>query len=113
MSTPAPPRLALRVRVAGSPVVRRVGDKIFVLTADSTMHVLDNATAVWIWDRLVDAGPGGLPVRILARELADAFAVAPDRARADVPAFVGELLEAGVVEAVDDAGEAGRRGSGL
>jgi hypothetical protein len=76
---------------------RRVGDKVFVLDNESTMHVLDNDVAVAIWDAIRDAPEGGISGEAIARSLVDDFDVALPEASADVLDFVHLLHARGVI----------------
>ena len=79
---------------------RRVGDKVFVLAANSTMHVLDNPVAVSIWD-VIGAGPDdGTTVEAIAAAIHSDYEVAESQAVTDVLAFVRLLHERGVVALV-------------
>lgn len=50
-----------------------------------------------IWERLAEP----LPVRSLCEQLIAAYEVAPDTCQQDVLAFLGELIEVGMVARVD------------
>ncbi|MGM0574454.1 MAG: PqqD family protein [Myxococcota bacterium] len=100
MTAPRTVRPHDRLRAAGSPVERQVGDKVFVLTPDSRMHVLDNVTAVFLWRCIRDAGEAGVTAATLSRALARDFEVDEERAGGDARAFAEELLAVGVVERV-------------
>jgi len=76
---------------------RRVGDKVFVLDAESVMHAMDNAVAVAIWDAFRDAPPGGLSVHAVARAIAQDFEVGPDQASGDVLDFARLLHVRGIL----------------
>jgi len=92
---PLPPDEPLRV--VGDPLFRVVGDEVFILTPDSRIHWLKNATARFVWEGLCAAGPSGLTARTLADALAAEFEVEPAAALVDVLAFLGELAERGLV----------------
>lgn len=95
MSDPLRPdqRLALQ----NEPFHRIVGEEVFVLTRDSQMHWLKNATARHLWDELVRAGVAGRTPRELAMALALEFEVDSDEALPDVLGFVAHLSERGVL----------------
>ena len=77
---------------------RAVGGEVFVLMADSTMHWLKNATAVALWQAVEAAGPGGVQLDALVATLCVAFEVTPERATADVHAFLADLSEKRVIQ---------------
>ena len=85
-------------RVAPKPgLIRRdVGDELFVLMPDSTVHWFRNATAVALWRAIEAGGPTGISVSALATGLARDFVVAPEDALRDVRAFVSSLAERGL-----------------
>ena len=84
-------------------VERRVGGQVFLLMADSTMHVLDNDTAVFLWDAVRDFGAAGATADALVRLVVEAFEVDRGRAEADIAVFLRTLREAGVLEVASDA----------
>jgi hypothetical protein len=82
--------------------VRRVGAKVFVL-ADPTepggatpMHILDNDSAVLLWEVLAAAGERGATERELAAALEARFTVDSQRALADSRTFLEGLAGLGV-----------------
>lgn len=82
--------------------VRRVGAKVFVL-ADPTepggatpMHILDNDSAVVLWDALAAAGEAGASEGELAAALEARFDVDPARALEDSRGFLEGLATLGV-----------------
>lgn len=86
---------------------RAVGGEVFVLMADSTVHWLKNAPAVALWRALEAAGADGVGVERLVTTLCETFEVVPDRARADVLAFLTDLADKGLVDLVDGAAARG------
>lgn len=86
-----------RVRVVAGFHERRVGDQAFVLQADSTMHVFDNATGLLVWDRIVGAGDQGVAPEDLAADLVERWEVDQSTAQADVLSFVAHLADAGLI----------------
>lgn len=92
---PIPPDEPLRV--VGDPLFRVVGDEVFILTPDSQMHWLKNATARHLWELLVAAGPSGVAANALAEALAAEFEVEPSAALGDVLAFLDVLAGRGLV----------------
>jgi hypothetical protein len=80
-------------------VVREVGGQVFILMPDSTMHILENESAVQIYGALSDAGDAGATLEDLSQALSAHFEVTLDQARIDVTAFIERLAAAGVVEA--------------
>lgn len=95
---PIPPDEPLRV--VGDPLFRVVGDEVFILTPDSQMHWLKNATARHLWELLVAAGPSGIAANALADALAAEFEVEPTAAVGDVLAFLDALAGRGLVAPV-------------
>lgn len=85
------------LRVVGEPLFRVVGDEVFILTPDSQIHWLKNATARFVWERLCAADPSGLTARALTDALTADFEVEAEAALADVLAFLGELADRGLV----------------
>lgn len=65
------------------------------------LFVLNDA-GEWVWQRL----DGKQTAAALAEGMATTFEVAPDAARADVQAFIGELDEAGLLETESPEGAA-------
>lgn len=87
----------LRVAPRAGLIRRDVGDELFVLMPDSTVHWFRNATAVALW-RAIEAGGGdGVSLGSLAEGLARAFVVERDVALRDVHAFVGHVADRGLV----------------
>ncbi len=92
------------VRVVPGFHERRVGAQAFVLQADSTMHVFDNATGIHLWDRIVAAGEGGVATEALADDLVERWEVDPSTARADVLDFLSRLAAAGLIARTCEGG---------
>jgi hypothetical protein len=81
---------------------RSVGEKTFILSRDSTMHVLENATAVFLWNRLQDADEKGVDAESLGRAMECIFQVGKADAAADAGRFLAELAEMSVVCLVEE-----------
>ena len=82
-------------------VVREVGGQVFILMPDSTMHILENESAVHLYGALPAEGETGATLDDLSQDLSAHFEVSVDQARVDVRAFIERLIEAGVVRATD------------
>lgn len=91
-----------RWALVGEPLFREVGDEVFVLTRDSQMHWLKNATARFLWERLVAAGPAGCSASGLALSLSGEFEVDELQARPDVVRFCEHLARCGLASVVMD-----------
>ncbi len=87
-----------RVKLREGLVHRAVGEEVFVLMADSTVHWLRNVTAVALWEALAGAAREGTTLSALSMLVVDRFEVEPARASADVTSFVRTLAQRGVVE---------------
>lgn len=85
------------VAIAEGITQRRVGGQVFVLMPDSKMHVLENDTAVELWERLREAGAEGCRLDALAESLTHRYRVSHETALADVVAFAHRLRDAGVL----------------
>lgn len=94
---------ARRWAIVGEPLFREVGDEVFVLTRDSQMHWLKNASARFLWERLVAAGPAGASASGLAEALAGEFEVDAHEARPDVVRFCQHLTRCGLATVVGGA----------
>ncbi len=79
---------------------RDVGQKVFILSRESRMHILDNRSASFLWELLEKAGTRGTDAAELAIALGHRFDVAADVARRDSLAFVRELSDLRVLEAL-------------
>lgn len=95
-----------RWALVGEPLFREVGDEVFVLTRDSQMHWLKNATARFLWERLVAAGPSGCSASGLADALCAEFEVDALEARPDVERFCEHLARSGLAVLVAGIGPA-------
>lgn len=95
-----------RFALLGEPLFREVGDEVFVLTRDSQMHWLKNATARFLWEQLVAAGPAGCSASGLAGALSAEFEVEAQRARPDVVRFCEHLARNGLASVVEGGGRA-------
>ena len=67
----------------------QVGDEVIVLDLRSNAYLSINQTGTSLWEMLVD---GSTPAT-MAEHLVSEFGVEPERARADVEAFVAMLAE--------------------
>ncbi len=83
---------------------RRVGGKVFLVMNDGTMHVLDNATATAVWERVVAAGDDGVTLADLSGTLVDRFRVEQVQATEDVTEFVRQLVAGGALALETDRG---------
>ena len=87
-----------RVRVAEGLIERNVGGQTFVLTPDSQLHILENATARHLWSHLCDAAEGGITDDELAASLIQRFDVEREAAISDVTGYLDHLLQVDVIE---------------
>ncbi len=92
---------AQRFAVRAGHVSRKVGEEVFVLTADSRMHWMKNETASALWEGLVEAGEAGISMHALVSRLTETFEVGRDEADEAVAAFVADLERAGLIVALD------------
>ena len=79
---------------------RHVGDKIFVLDAQSAMHAMDNAVAVEIW-RCLDQSVDGVTLGGVVGAIVERFDVPRDQAVADVLDFARLLHDRGILAPAD------------
>ena len=86
-----------RVALRQGFTTRKVGDKIFVLSQESQMHILENRAACFLWERLEAAGSEGLTLSSLSTALCDRFDVNQAVAQSDTLAFVERLVGLGIV----------------
>jgi NADH:ubiquinone oxidoreductase subunit B-like Fe-S oxidoreductase len=91
----------VRYALVGAPLHRPVGDEVFVLTADSRMHWMRNATATALWNALVTAGRRGCAWSELVETVTTQFDVSREEAAADLAPFVARMVEAGLVYRVE------------
>lgn len=86
-------------RVVLSPdcVHREVGEQVFIVMPDSTLHHLDTPTAFTLWDTIRRAAPGGASIDDLTGALVASFEVDAETARKDAARIVEELSQGGVV----------------
>ena len=89
-------RFVYRIRSGYSD--RRVGSKVYVLGPGGTMHILDNATAVFLWDAIGTLGKGEIDK--LVNDLVGHFDVSPEIARSDVADFLSCLEGLEVLEKI-------------
>ncbi len=85
------------LRLAPDLTQRQVGEQLFAVSPEGRMVVLDNATAIALWNALVEAGSGGITEAQLAGVLVAIYEVDDERAGADVTAFVDALERGGVL----------------
>ena len=78
-------------------VTREVAGQVFILMPDSTMHILENPSAVHLHGALLAGPDEGMGVEVLAGNLERHFEVDLEAAREDVKNFVDQLLALGVV----------------
>ncbi len=72
-------------------VTRTVGGQVFILMPDSRMHILENDSAVFLFNLLSGCTDGGKSLEELSGALLQTFEVSPERALADVKDFVRDL----------------------
>ena len=75
---------------------RKVGDKIFILSKDSRMHILENRAACFLWECLNTAGEGGAELAFLVSSLCDRFEVSREVAQKDANVFIEKLVLLGI-----------------
>jgi hypothetical protein len=84
-----------RVRIRDRVLHRAVADEIVILDLDGNrLHGLDGVAA-FLWREMAAETTS---MDALAERVAERFEVGPARAAADLERFVGELVEAGLVE---------------
>lgn len=105
MSEPTPVSASDTVAAVPGFHERRVGAQAFVLQPDSTMHVLDNPSAVFLWDAIREAGPSGIALERLAAHLAASYAVDDVTAIGDVLSFTRKLQQAGLIRRLGGSGD--------
>jgi len=81
------PRWSVRANL----VTREVGGQAFILMPDSTMHILENPSAVFLFAALQAAAESGVSTMELVAALTERFEVDPERAKEDVGRFVQDL----------------------
>ena len=82
-------------RVAAEVGVRKVGDKVFLLAPGGELIVLENETAVFLWDCI---SAGVLSLEDMAERISETWEVQSAVAEADTTAFVGLLEANGILE---------------
>lgn len=87
------PNVVVR-RVAGETILVPFGVASSDLVTRTAEFFVLNESAELLWERLATASDRST----LARNLMDAWAVSPERAEADVEAFVHSLLEIGAIQ---------------
>lgn len=75
-------------------VWRDIGGEVVILNADGTQVCLLNETAATIWTLL----DGARDVRAIAQAIEGQYEVPLEEAMADVEAFAGQLVAAGLAE---------------
>ena len=85
------PESASRWSVRPNLVTREVGGQAFILMPDSTMHILENPSAVFLFAELQAATESGASTMELVAALTERFEVDPARAAEDVGRFVHDL----------------------
>jgi len=80
-------------------VTREVGGQVFILMPDSTMHILENASAVFLFTHLDCDRDKGASIAELSEALVLNFQVSRDRAGQDVSDFVRDLTGLGILTA--------------
>jgi hypothetical protein len=80
------------VVVAPKLIHRRVGEAVFVLMGDSSVHWFKNDTAVAIWSALAEAGDVGTTPQAIAQRLSTSFEVSEEAALADASEFLAAML---------------------
>ena len=95
-------RIALNTQLAlrAGFTARSLGQKVFVLSQDSTMHILENRTASFLWRLLEEAGCEGIDAAKLAHALEDRFDVTDTVAQRDSLHFVRELSSLQILDLV-------------
>jgi hypothetical protein len=76
---------------------REVGDQVFLLLSDSRLFVMENETAVHLWQAICEAGPDGRSLEDLIHGLCDRFETDSETSLKDVRQFVSDLLTDGAV----------------
>jgi hypothetical protein len=79
-------------------VTRLVGGQTFILMPDSTMHILENDSAVLLFNLLQSSAETGQSVAELSAALHSSFDVSADRASEDVNKFVRDLHVLGILD---------------
>ena len=87
------PNVVVR-RVAGETILVPFGVASSDLVTRTAEFFVLNESAELLWERLATASDRST----LARNLMDAWTVSPERAEADVEAFVHSLLEIGAIQ---------------
>ena len=83
-------------------VTRLVGGQAFILMPDSTMHILENDSAVVLFTLLKSASAQGQSADDLCAALHASFDVSADRAAEDSVQFLRDLHALGIVSAVSE-----------
>ena len=78
-------------------VTRSVGGQVFILMPDSTMHILENESAVFLYNVLGGTPEVGQSAEDLVSALLESFEVSGARAREDVTDFVRDLHGLGIL----------------
>ena len=78
-------------------VTRSVGGQVFILMPDSTMHILENESAVLLYSLLRGSPEVGQSAEDLVSALLENFEVSGEMAREDVRDFVRDLHGLGIL----------------
>ena len=81
-------------------VTREVGGQAFILMPDSSMHILENDSAVFLFRAFQEAGADGVSVAQLSAALERGFEVDQAQAQHDVRRFVHDLVELKIVQPI-------------
>lgn len=76
---------------------RKVGGKVFVLATDGAMHILENESAVTLWEFIESAPARRFRPGDLAAALESTFNVDARTARSDSDLFIRKLQALGLV----------------
>ena len=79
---------------------RRVGEKLFVLDDKTQLHTLDNASAVFLWERIPESDQEAITVDTLVNLLHETFEIGPAVAHEDCINFVEQLVALSLVQEI-------------
>ena len=97
MPTGPDPSTEDRLHLAPDLTHRRVGEQLFAVSPEGRMVVLDNATAITLWDVLASGGARGVTRGELAGALVTLYEVELTQAETDADGFVQTLEQEGVL----------------
>jgi hypothetical protein len=83
-----------RIRPSQGLLAEQLLDETVILDPSTDAYARLNRSGTFLWPAIAE----GSRVSELAQALAERFALSPERARADVEAFVAMLLDRGFVE---------------